>query len=166
MPVSTAQCCPSSQSQPAAECSYTVDTPQDRIPGSRLPWPPLHSLFPFLPSSLCCLALPNTFAWRSVFRCTTGPSAALYTCICECISVSVCLSVLWATLSFTGRDRDPVFRSALLPDSICSVHFSPQAPIASYQGASSNTRPTNGLLMRLSGLSLTPQRPSVSPQSH
>ncbi len=78
----------------------------------------------------------------------------------------MCVSVLWATLSFMGRDSDPVFGPALLPDSICSVHLPcPEALIPSDQGASSNTRPTNGLRTWLSGLPPTSQRPSISPQS-
>lgn len=104
MPVSMAQCCPFFQNQPVVECSYTVDTLQDRISGSRLPWPLLHSLFPFLPSSRFSLC-----SFFTAFRYTATPSTALYTCVCKCICVIMCVSVLWATLSFISRDSNPVF---------------------------------------------------------
>lgn len=77
----------------------------------------------------------------------------------------MCVSALWATLSYAGRDSDP-FGPVFLPDSARSVHAAwPEALIPSDHGASSDTVPTNGLLTWLSGLPLTSQRPSISPPS-
>lgn len=80
----------------------------------------------------------------------------------QCVRVIVSMFVLWATLSFMVRDSDPVFE----PDNICSVHIPlPEALIPSDQGASSDSRPYNVLFTWLSGLPLTSQRQSISPQS-
>lgn len=100
MPVSTAQCCPFFRSQLVEECSCTVDTLQDQISGSRLPWPLIHPLFSFLPSSFF-VTLPPVFSGL--------PSGALlphqppYIPVYVGASVSLCMCVCtlgsWAEIA-------------------------------------------------------------------
>lgn len=132
-----AQCCPFFQSQPSAECSYTVDMQRDQTPGSRLPWLLCRSLIPFLPSSCFPLAsvvspsgapLPNHLQYIPAVR-----ACVVIMCVCSLGYLDV------------HKQRLPSW-CYLIAFVSC-----PEALIRSARGASSNIRLTNWLLTGLSG---------------